>query len=240
MSEDKKEKKQEKKESVKSRKDLVLKNKESKSKKKVEKKIEKKDTKKDTNKNDINNDINKDKDIDSEKVDSEELDILKVKKDKDSGMEELPEDIKKKLEKRKAELSRKEKGKKGKIIKKKKKTIKKVSVGNAYIKVSYNNTIVTLTDLSGNVLSWASAGIAGFKGPKKSTPYAAQIITRIAVGKAREEYGLSEVSVFIRGIGTGRESAVRSLNNNGLIVTSIKDITPMPHNGCRKRKPRRV
>ncbi len=249
MSEDKKEKKQEKKESVKSGKDLVLKNKESKSKKKVEKKIEKiekkekKDTKKDKDisKKDTNkNDINKDKDIDSEEVDSEELDILKVKKDKDSGMEELPEDIKKKLEKRKAELSRKEKGKKGKTIKKKKKIIKKVSVGNAYIKVSYNNTIVTLTDLSGNVLSWASAGIAGFKGPKKSTPYAAQIITRIAVGKAREEYGLSEVSVFIRGIGTGRESAVRSLNNNGLIVTSIKDITPMPHNGCRKRKPRRV
>jgi len=232
MSEDKKEKKQEKKESVKSGKDLDLKNKESKSKKEVKKKIEKKDKKnKDINKNDIN----KDKD-----VDSEELDILKVKKDKNSGMEELPEDIKKKLEKRKAELSRKEKGKKGKTIKKKKKTIKKVSVGNAYIKVSYNNTIVTLTDLSGNVLSWASAGIAGFKGPKKSTPYAAQIITRIAVGKAREEYGLSEVNVFIRGIGTGRESAVRSLNNNGLIVTSIKDITPMPHNGCRKRKPRRV
>jgi len=90
------------------------------------------------------------------------------------------------------------------------------------------------------VLSWASAGVAGFKGPKKSTPYAAQIITRIAVEKARQDYGLEEVSVFVKGVGTGRESAVRALNANGLNVTAIKDITPIPHNGCRQRKPRRV
>ena len=154
------------------------------------------------------------------------------------NLEELPEDIVKKMEKRKTEV-KKLKSKK-KAIKKKKKTSKRVSVGKAYIKSTYNNTIVTLTDIQGNVLSWASAGIAGFRGPKKSTPYAAQIITRIAVGKAREEYGLQEVSVFIRGVGTGRESAVRALNNNGLIVTSIKDITPIPHNGCRPKKPRRV
>ena len=94
--------------------------------------------------------------------------------------------------------------------------------------------------MQGNVIAWSSAGIAGFKGPKKSTPYAAQIITRIAVGKARQEYGLEEVSVFINGVGTGRESAVRALNNNGLNVTAIKDITPMPHNGCRPKRPRRV
>lgn len=154
------------------------------------------------------------------------------------GLEELPEDIVKKLEKKKSE--NKSKTKKGKVRKKKKKGERKVSTGKAYVKATYNNTIVTLTDLQGNVLSWASAGVAGFKGPKKATPYAASIITRIAVGKAREEYGLSEVSVFVRGVGTGRESAIRALNNNGLIVTLIKDITPIPHNGCRARKPRRV
>jgi small subunit ribosomal protein S11 len=153
-------------------------------------------------------------------------------------LEELPEEIVKKLEKKKAEKD--QKGKKGKGRKKKKKIPKKVSVGKAYVKATYNNTIVTLTDLQGNVLSWASAGIAGFKGPKKSTPYASQIITRIAVAKAKEEYGLIEVSVFVRGVGTGRESAIRALNANGLNISSIKDITPVPHNGCRPKKPRRV
>lgn len=162
------------------------------------------------------------------------------KKEKDiampsiDGLEELPEEVKKKLEKKKSE----KKPGKGKV-KKKKKAIKNVSVGRAYIKATYNNTIVSLTDLNGDIISWASAGIAGFKGPKKSTPYAAQIITRIAVEKARES-GLKEVCVYVKGVGTGRESAVRALNANGLIVTYIKDVTPVPHNGCRKRKPRRV
>lgn len=159
---------------------------------------------------------------------------------KDLGLEELPDDIKKKLEKKKAEREKAAKAKAGKGRKKKKKAPKKVSIGKAFIKATYNNTIVTLTDQQGNVLSWASAGIAGFKGPKKSTPYAASIITRIAVEKAREEYGLQEVIVFVKGVGTGRESAVRSLNSNGLNITYIKDITPIPHNGCRARKPRRV
>ena len=169
-----------------------------------------------------------------------------VKKDakpeagKVSGLEDLPEDIVKKLEKKKAEASGKAKQKKRKTVKKKKKVPRQVSIGKAYIKATYNNTIVTLTDMNGNVLSWASAGVAGFKGPKKSTPYAAQIISRLAVGKARQEFGLKEVSVFVKGVGTGRESAVRSLNNNGLIVTSIKDVTPVPHNGCRPKRPRRV
>jgi len=153
------------------------------------------------------------------------------------GLEELPEEIKKKLEKKEAEKAAKHKGK-GR--KKKKKAIQRVSIGKAFIKATYNNTIVTLTDVQGNVLSWASAGVAGFKGPKKSTPYAASIVTRLAVGKAREEYGLSEVSVFVKGVGTGRESAIRSLNSNGLNVSLIKDITPVPHNGCRAKKPRRV
>ncbi len=154
--------------------------------------------------------------------------------EKIDGLEELPDDVKKKLEKRKSEKKPLQKGKK-----KKKKAPAMVSVGKVYVKATYNNTIVTIADAKGNVISWASAGIAGFKGPKKSTPYAAQIITRIAVGKAKE-VGLKDVSVFVKGVGTGRESAVRALNANGLNVTYIKDVTPVPHNGCRKRKPRRV
>jgi small subunit ribosomal protein S11 len=175
----------------------------------------------------------------NEGVEKDSSQKTKEKKDPNAvnGLEELPEEIKKKLEKKEAEKNAKHKGK-GR--KKKKKTAKKVSTGKAFIKATYNNTIVTLTDMQGNVLSWASAGVAGFKGPKKSTPYAASIITRLAVGKAREDYGLSEVSVFVKGVGTGRESAIRSLNSNGLNVTLIKDITPVPHNGCRPKKPRRV
>ena len=156
--------------------------------------------------------------------------------DRMDGLEELPDDVKKKLEKRKSE----KKPDKGKGKKKKKKNVeKRVSVGKVYIRATYNNTIVSIADANGNIISWASAGIAGFKGAKKSTPYAAQIITRIAVGKAKE-MGLRDVSVFVKGVGTGRESAVRALNANGLNITYIKDVTPTPHNGCRKRKPRRV
>lgn len=116
---------------------------------------------------------------------------------------------------------------------------RQVSVGRAYVKASYNNTIVTLTDQNGNVLSWASAGQCGFKGPKKATPYAATVIVKAVCDKAKK-HGLKEVSAFVRGIGGGRESAVRAFNANGLQVTSIKDITPIPHNGCRAKKPRRV
>jgi len=164
-----------------------------------------------------------------------ELIAEEEKKEKVGKDDDLPEEIKKKLEKNKIERA------KQRQLKKKKKGPKKaVKVGKAYIKATYNNTIVTLTDLSGDVISWASAGVAGFKGPKKATPYAAQIITKIACLKAKEEYGLEEVSVFVRGVGTGRESAVRALNANGLIITFIKDITPIPHNGCRPKKPRRV
>lgn len=158
-----------------------------------------------------------------------------IEDEKKFDNDDLPEEIKKKLEKKKIEKSRKKQARR-----KKKKEIKKVKKGKAYIKATYNNTIVTLTDLNGNVISWASAGVAGFKGPKKATPYAAQIITKIACIKAKEEFGLEEVDVFIKGVGTGRESAVRALNANGLIVTLIKDITPIPHNGCRARRPRRV
>lgn len=153
----------------------------------------------------------------------------------DSSVEELPEEIKQKLEKNKAARAKK------KLIKKKKKKVAKtVKSGRAYIQATYNNTMITLTDNNGDVISWASAGLAGFKGAKKATPYAAQIITKIATQKAREEYGLEEVSVFVSGVGTGREAAIRALNANGLNVTAIKDTTPVPHNGCRPKKPRRV
>jgi small subunit ribosomal protein S11 len=172
-------------------------------------------------------------------VDSFDIDTTENQVPDQSGpvdlLADLPEDIKKKLEKTKT-AAKSAKLKKGK---KKKKLDKKVSIGKAFIHSTYNNTIVSLTDMEGNILSWASAGLAGFKGPKKSTPYAAQIITKIAVAKARE-FGLSEVSVFVKGVGTGRESAVRALNANGLNINFIKDITPMPHNGCRRKKPRRV
>lgn len=150
--------------------------------------------------------------------------------------DELPEEIKQKLEKNKQARAKK------KLVKKKKKKAgsKVVKSGRAYINATYNNTMVTLTDQNGDVISWASAGMAGFKGAKKATPYAAQIITKIAAQKAREEYSLEEVAVFVSGVGTGRESAIRALNANNLNVTSIKDTTPVPHNGCRPKKPRRV
>ena len=153
----------------------------------------------------------------------------------DSADEELPEEIKQKLEKNKQARAKK------KLVKKrKKKTDKVVKIGRAYINATYNNTMISLTDNNGDVISWASAGMAGFKGAKKATPYASQIITKIACQKAKEEYGLEEVSVFVSGVGTGREAAIRALNANGLNVTSIKDMTPVPHNGCRPKKPRRV
>ena len=163
---------------------------------------------------------------------SDEIDSILGKGD---AGEDLPDDIKKKLESRKEEKSGK------KVFKKKKKKVKvKTEVGKVFIKASYNNTIITVTDLNGNVLSWASAGMAGFKGPKKATSYAAQIIAKIALMKAKEEYGFKEASVYINGIGTGRESAVRAINSNNINVTAIRDITPIPHNGCRPKKPRRV
>jgi len=155
---------------------------------------------------------------------------------KNDMADELPDDVKKRLEKRQADRAKS--GAKSKK-KKKKKVDKKFSLGKAYIKATYNNTIVSITDNNGNVVSWASAGIAGFKGPKKSTPYAAQIIARIAVDRAKE-FGLEEVHIFVKGVGTGREAAIRSINANGINIKSIKDLTPMPHNGCRARKPRRV
>ena len=126
-------------------------------------------------------------------------------------------------------------------VKTKKKEKKVIGTGRVYIQASFNNTIVTVTDLKGNVLSWSSSGsIAGFRGAKKSTPFAAQIVTETAAKKAVDSYGLKEIEVFVKGPGVGRESAIRSLNNIGLRINLIKDITPIPHNGCRPKKRRRV
>lgn len=116
---------------------------------------------------------------------------------------------------------------------------KNVAEGNVYIQATFNNTIVTITDRMGNALSWASAGSLGFKGAKKSTPYAAQMTAEAAVNRAKE-YGLIEVHVFVKGPGVGGESAIRSLGVLGLRVRSIQDVTPIPHNGCRPQKKRRV
>lgn len=125
-------------------------------------------------------------------------------------------------------------GKKGKKEKK-----KNISEGCVYIQATFNNTIVTITDIEGNAISWASAGGLGFRGAKKSTPFAAQTTAETAAKKAIE-VGLKEVSVFVKGPGIGRESAIRSLGVLGLRVKSIKDVTPVPHNGCRPQKSRRV
>jgi small subunit ribosomal protein S11 len=122
---------------------------------------------------------------------------------------------------------------------KKKKEKKVVFEGNVFIQATFNNTIVTVTDLRGNALSWASAGGLGFRGAKKSTPFAAQTTAESAANKAKE-FGLRELHVFVKGPGVGRESAIRSLGTLGFRVKSIHDVTPIPHNGCRPRKSRRV
>jgi small subunit ribosomal protein S11 len=116
---------------------------------------------------------------------------------------------------------------------------KNIAVGQAHIKTSFNNTQVTLTDKEGNVIAWESAGSVGFKGSRKSTPFAAQV-TAESCAKKGMEHGLQKVEVFVRGPGSGRETAVRSLQAAGLEIISVKDVTPMPHNGCRPRKRRRV
>ena len=126
-----------------------------------------------------------------------------------------------------------------KKVKSKKKVKKVVKKGQAHIQATYNNTIVTITDEQGNTLAWSSAGVNGFKGPKKATPYAAGIIVRNVADKVKE-MGLATVDVFVKGVGAGREASVRALHANGLAIGSIKDMTPIPHNGCRAKKQRRV
>ena len=116
---------------------------------------------------------------------------------------------------------------------------KNIEHGSAHIQSTFNNTIVTITDMNGNALSWSSAGGMGFRGNKKSTPFAAQMAAE-AAAKASTEFGLKSVDVFVKGPGSGRESAIRALQAAGLEITMIKDVTPIPHNGCRPPKRRRV
>lgn len=125
------------------------------------------------------------------------------------------------------------------VAKKKKKGRVRVSRGRIYIQSTYNNTVITITDQSGNVIGWGSAGRTGFKGSKKSTPYAAQKTMEDTLARLKD-VGLAEVDVLVKGIGTGRESAVRALQGSGLNIISIKDQTPIPHGGVRPKKARRV
>ncbi|MDI6777819.1 MAG: 30S ribosomal protein S11 [Patescibacteria group bacterium] len=123
--------------------------------------------------------------------------------------------------------------------KKTKKNRRQVLRGQAHVQCTYNNTIVAFSDLGGKILAWCSAGSLGFKGAKKATPYAATQIVSAAAEKVAK-YGLKEIEVYIKGVGSGREASIRALANNDFEITSIKDITPIPHNGCRPKKPRRV
>ena len=126
-----------------------------------------------------------------------------------------------------------------KKLTKKKKPSRHVPVARAHVKSTFNNTYVAITDLQGNVLAWSSAGVLGFNGAKKSTAYAAQVVAQDCAKKAME-HGVREIEVYVKGPGSGRESAIRALQAVGLTITSIKDVTPIPHNGCRPPKRRRV
>ena len=116
---------------------------------------------------------------------------------------------------------------------------KSVPAGRAYIQSTFNNTIVTLTDPQGNVIAWGSSGTAGFKGSRKGTPYAAQLAAHDAARKAKE-HGLRQIEIYVKGPGSGREAAIRALQSAGLYITGIREVTPIPHNGCRPPKRRRV
>ena len=126
-----------------------------------------------------------------------------------------------------------------KVKSKKKKVKKNIPTGVVHVQETFNNTIISITDVAGNVVSWSSAGSKGFKGSRKSTPFAAQVAAEDAAKKARDA-GMKTVSVLVKGPGSGRESALRAIAAAGLSITVIKDITPVPHNGCRPRKSRRV
>ena len=131
------------------------------------------------------------------------------------------------------------KGKVKKAVSRKRREKKNSERGAAHIRSSFNNTMVTITDVNGNAISWASAGGLGFRGSRKSTPFAAQMASETAA-KAAMEHGLRTVEVFVKGPGSGREAAIRALQSAGLDITLIKDVTPIPHNGCRPPKRRRV
>lgn len=121
----------------------------------------------------------------------------------------------------------------------KKKVVRQVPHACAYVQATFNNTIVTVTDLNGNAIAWASAGNAGFRGPKKATPYAASVIVK-NIAERVAEYGVKELSVFVKGVGQGRDGALRALNASGFNVVTMKDVTAVPHNGCRLKRARRM
>jgi small subunit ribosomal protein S11 len=123
--------------------------------------------------------------------------------------------------------------------KKKKKIKRQILKGQAHIKCTYNNTLISISDINGAMLGWSSSGLLGFKGAKKATPYAATQVVHDVSEKVKK-YGVQELEVFVKGVGSGRESSIRALANKGYELVSIKDMTPIPHNGCRPRKPRRV
>lgn len=136
-------------------------------------------------------------------------------------------------------VDNKSKATESKATSKKKKLMRDVSNARAYLQCSFNNTIVTITDSHGGVLAWSSAGACGFKGTKKGTPFAAQVTADKAASKAKE-YGIKQVAVYVNGPGSGRETAIRALQASGYVITLIRDVSPIPHNGCRPPKPRRV
>lgn len=138
-----------------------------------------------------------------------------------------------------AQATAKGSGTKGSAVARKKKTKRNVPVGVVHIHATFNNTVVSITDPTGNVVAWSSSGCNGFKGSRKSTPFAAQMAAEQAALKARD-VGMRSVSILVKGPGAGRESALRAIASAGLNVSVIKDITPIPHNGCRPRKSRRV
>jgi small subunit ribosomal protein S11 len=151
----------------------------------------------------------------------------------------MPEDKKKTEEEPKDEKKTAEKADIVEAPKKKKKIRHQVQKGQAHIQCTYNNTLITISDANGQALGWSSSGLLGFKGAKKATSYAATQVVGDLAEKVKK-YGLSELEVFVKGVGSGREAAIRALANKGFNLISIKDITPIPHNGCRPRKPRRV
>ncbi len=161
--------------------------------------------------------------------------ITKKTDKKEKSVKDKNSKLKNKTTKKKASGKKQ----KTKLNKKVKKVRKQILRGRASIKCSYNNTIVSLSDLSGNVLAWATSGLMGFKGAKKATPYAAtQVVANVS--EKVKKYGLKDLEVFVKGVGSGREASVRALANNGFNLILIKDTTPIPHNGCRPKKSRRL
>jgi len=169
---------------------------------------------------------------------TEEKTAEKKQEPKESGQKPEALEVAKKPEKKSEKEGEAEKTESA-VKKKKKKIRRQVLRGQAHVQCTYNNTLVAFADSGGKILAWSSAGSLGFKGAKKATPYAATQIVGAAAEKVAK-YGLQEIEVYVKGVGSGREAAIRALANNNFNIISIRDITPIPHNGCRPKKPRRV